>query len=263
MLIDFVTNTAAKFLYFILQMELHKLLIEGENGFYMAATHFQNEEFDTLLVDFANNAAFSTKLSRDIIQESAKLLGKEEKDITEWAKKAFSLEGDEFSFKIDDEILVWKKSGKRKLRIAEIPIKSIDVVEAHKTIFEHSVKTIKHEKQESTTFKHNFDKISEERKGYQTEMKKMIEYKNNLEQKLYSNFQPILHSKQDRIKKLEQKLKNGGNNADSSDSDVEIVESAKHTISSSEDEMKTDNNELNEKMSSTLNLDDSQNFLNL
>ena len=98
---------------------------------------------------------------------------------------------------------MWKKSGKRKLRIAEITLEPVDYLEHDRKMFEQAL----NEKELSVRYKTNYEHIAEERKENIQNMSQMVKEKTDLEQRMYGQFLPILNSKQDRIKELEDRIK--------------------------------------------------------
>ena len=188
-------------------MELHKMYHENGINYFKAGTKITNDKLETVFIDTVDHKAFKIMLNKDIFEESANNIGNNPEDIKSWAKKAFSslTKTPEFTFSISEskEKLIWKKAGKRKLRIAEVSLEQVDYNEVDKKLFEHAL----NEKEHSARYKENYEKIAEERKTYMNQMTEMVKLKNNLEQDLYGHFLPILNSKQERIKELEDRIK--------------------------------------------------------
>ena len=228
----------------------------------------QEEEEDVakqVQKDAENNKAYKILVDKEIFDESANDIGKNSGDIKTWAMKAFSPQSTpEFTFNIteDGKRLIWKKSGKRKLRIAEIPLENVDYVAADRKMFEHALS----EKELCERYKNNYEVVAEERKGNIQTMSEMVVFKKDLEQKMYGQFLPILNSKQDRIKELEERIKDLENKTE-----TEGMEEAKtapkivHEISDSdsEEEMVQENEPSTILLANaSMNLNDSQNLLN-
>ena len=238
---------------------LHKLVKEHNNGEYYAAMT-EKEAARTVLVDLENNKAYTLELPFSVIESIAKSHDKSLSEIQDWCFKAFSSNDSSSSqdvFSIDDSNhLTWKKlGGKMKLKIAELPLKSMSSAEAHKKIFGHALNTIKTVTKRSERYKENFEHLADEHKGYQTRMNDMTLWKENLESKLYNEFLTLLHSKQDCIRDLKEEncTLRARFNLDDEEHGSAVV---KHQISSSEDETET------EPKRSRISMDDSQDFFN-
>ena len=116
---------------------------ENDENFFKAITKVTNDKFETTLIDAENSKAYKILVDKEIFDESANDIGKNSDDIKTWAEKAFSPQSTaEFTFNIteDGKRLIWKKSGKRKLRIAEIPLENVDYLAADRKMFEHALK---------------------------------------------------------------------------------------------------------------------------
>ena len=221
------------------RMHLHRMFKDDKlQEFFMAGTC----DDQTIMIDLAENKAYKMTWTKEAFEDASDKLGnKSPQDIKDWYEQVKESSQD-FFFSIEDGKLQWKKGGKIKLRIAEFPLEILDVCVAHQMIFETSLKAI----QEKNTFQKNFERLSEERKEYQLKMKRMIEEKENLEQKLLSRFLRILNSKQDKIKELMENQR----------PEEELDQSVHHDISDSS------SSEAEEK-NSTLDMNNSQNLLNL
>ena len=245
-------------------MELHKMYHENDENFFKAITKVTNDKFETTFIDAENNKAYKILVDKEIFDESANDIGKNSDDIKTWAIKAFSSQStSEFTFNIteDGKRLIWKKSGKRKLRIAEIPLENVDYQEADRKMFEHALS----EKELCERYKNNYEHVAEERKGNIQTMSKMVEHKKDLEQKMYGQFLPILNSKQDRIKELEERLKDLENKTETEEMEAKTAPKIVHEISDSdsEEEMVQENEPSSIlQANASMNLNDSQNLLN-
>lgn len=242
-------------------METHKLFKDAERDDYFMAMSSSDE---TVLIDVRSSKAYKCKWSEDIIQQAKDNLGSSSQEIENWRKDLKNSSKD-FIVSISEscESLVWKKNGRTKVRIAEIPLESINYPEALEKLFEIGLQ----DKVEKEMHKRNFERIAEERKDMQLRMKTMTEDKINLESSLYSKFLAIDNAKQDyiaelleRIKELEEVAESSGPspskkqklNIDASEKPSKI-----HTISSSSED------EAESKCDSSLNLNNSQNLFNL
>ena len=111
----------------------------------------------------------------------------------------------EYETKFD---LVWKKvEGKFKIRLGRIPIIPIpDFGSAHAAIFEASLNQIEELKGKLLETEQRQTSLMNDLREYRNKMIEFRDGKVNLEEELYSAFLPILHSKQDEIRRLKEKV---------------------------------------------------------
>ncbi len=221
-------------------MELHRLAID-ENNFFLAGTRMGEKE--CIFVDLNNDKAFQFKWD---LRQAQSNTSKSAEEIESWLEQVVN-SSSEFVFSLEEgDQLVWKKvGGKSKLRIATFDALPIDKQSAQNSLFGRALEV----QSEMKVHRDNFYRISEERKDYQVRIERMIKDKNDLEENLFSRFLPILHSKQDKIRELQEQLKG-------------VKPTKVHSVSSSSDESMSQE-ESSQPQNSTLDFNNSQNFLNL
>jgi hypothetical protein len=98
---------------------------------------------------------------------------------------------------------VWKKAGKLTLKLAEVPVERLEAAVAHKLMFEATLASVAHEKEQNVKLEAKFNHMADERKEILISMDQMTKFKNSLETDLYSSFLPILHSKQEKVREYD------------------------------------------------------------
>lgn len=227
--------------------KLHK---EGQTGWFWAMTC---EDSSYTIIDVCETKAYSTKITKEILDLTSERLNNP--DVHKWAKLAFSSQTDaSYVFSVENERdLLWKKVGRITLKLGKFPLEDVPYQEALNQVLEASHIKMNDQSLKISRLEKNVNDGNEQRKGYEIQMAKMNEYKKGQEQYYYSHFLPILHSKQDKIRELEQKLEQQLKKSDGG---------TVHSISSSDEEDNNgDQDETDAKRPKLL--DDSQNFLNL
>lgn len=239
-------------------MENHQLFKDEKCQDYYFATSSLEE---TVIIDIKSSKAFKCFWTENVFRQAKENLGSTRQEIENWLQQMRTSSKD-FAIAISEDCknLIWKKNGRVKVRIAEVPIETIDFHEALKKLFEIGLK----DKIDKEMHKQNFERIADERKDMILRMKTMTEDKTKLESTLYSKFLAILNAKQDyiaellsRIKELEEDPMETCKPSTSTNEKHRI-----HTISSSS-EGSEDNTEASNKCDSSLNLNNSQNLFNL
>ena len=104
--------------------------------------------------------------------------------------------------------MTWKKvDGKFKIRLGEIPLKTVDIGLAHIEIFDTALNKIRATEAKFQEIQNRENDLINNLTEYRNQMVQLRDDKNNQEEQLYAAFLPILHSKQDEIRRLKKKVK--------------------------------------------------------
>ncbi len=212
-----------------------------DRDFLQAKVEISSDETDftaqVLAIDINENDAFKFEITTDgVLNQVGKKLNKKPEDVLKWAQEAFAPTGNEqFEFVRDKKVVKWRKCGKIKATLAEIPIsETVDVDQAHRDLFQTQLDLAEAGRKEIAKLQENFIKAQDERKEYQITMSRMANDKANLESDLYSAFLPILNAKQEKIRELQDQLEQ--NDSMETDHDSKKTATTTHTISSSEED---------------------------
>jgi len=143
-------------------------------------------------------------------------------DVNSLAREAFGGFNDRFAFAIDSEgkKLVWKKvSEKAKIRIAEIEVTMVNYQDTQQEMMEYLMDSNKNLKKENEAGKKGLENLSRDLNKAKAMLVKFEQGKNEIEQKLYGQFLPILNSKKKKIAELERGIIRSGKNENISVSD--------------------------------------------
>jgi len=126
-------------------------------------------------------------------------------DITELAKEAFAKSSEKFSFQIDPgNKLVWKKvGGKAKIKIAEIDITSVNFQDTQQEILKFLIDANQDLKMENSRVTQKCDSLEQDLGRSKKMLVEFEKGKDEIENKLYEQFLPILNAKKRKIAELE------------------------------------------------------------
>jgi len=126
-------------------------------------------------------------------------------DITELAKEAFAKSSEKFSFQIDPgNKLVWKKvGGKAKIKIAEIDITSVNFQDTQQEMLKFLIDANQDLKMENSRVTQKCDSLEQDLGRSKKMLVEFEKGKDEIENKLYEQFLPILNAKKRKIAELE------------------------------------------------------------
>jgi len=131
-------------------------------------------------------------------------------DITQLAKEAFAQSSEKFSFQIDRGLfpagikLVWKKvGGKAKIKIAEIDITSVNFQDTQQEMLKFLIDANQDLKMENSRVTQKCDSLEQDLGRSKKMLVEFEKGKDEIENKLYEQFLPILNAKKRKIAELE------------------------------------------------------------
>ena len=230
----------------------------GSNEFFQAFSETdQDNNLTTKFVTCESNQAFQANMSKEFLSS----LEKDHPKVQDWISESFlSGESSDYFFKLEGCKLIWMKQAKSiLLKIAELTVIPIDVIETHHEMFSIAVKDLNEIKTKRSHFENKSNILSEKNKELLIRMDQMSKAKNSIELDLYSQFLPILNAKKEKIRELEKEIRRAAADLDSQP--INKANNVVHTISSSDDEI--EDSDPNNGITANKSLDNSQNFLNL
>ena len=185
----------------------------------------------------------------------------EEKNIgssMQLAKEAFRAPSENHAISLERGKLVWKKVGaKAKMVLAKIDLVPVNFLDAQKEIFDHLVDTNREITLKNKEYTRRQENLVTELKKSRTMLRDFEKVKNEIEDRLYETFLPILNSKKRKIRELEEQLGGGRTSAAAGDGDEDYGSVTEEDDSDREEERLGD-----DVKTANLSENDSLNLLN-
>ena len=127
------------------------------------------------------------------------------------AREAFSGGSDGYSVSVEGGKLVWRKvGGKARLKLMEVDLTPLNFEDAQKDIFDNLLEANKRLSSKNEEYSKRQEKLVTDLKKSRIMLVDFEKTKNELEDKFYESFLPILNSKKEKIVELERRLESGG-----------------------------------------------------
>ena len=158
------------------------------------------------------------------------------------AKEAFSAPSENHAISLEAGKLVWRKVGaKAKMILARIDLSPVNFLDAQREIFDHLVDTNRNIALKNREYARRQENLVAELKKSRAMLKDFERVKDEIEDRLYETFLPILNAKKRKIRELEEELGSSaggrtsaaaeedyGSDTDEEKSDIEEEERSKN-----------------------------------
>ena len=143
-----------------------------------------------------------------VMEDQFKII--DEKDIgssLQLAKEAFSAPTENHAISLEAGKLVWRKVGaKAKMILAKIDLSPVNFLDAQREIFDHLVDTNRDIALKNREYARRQENLVAELKKSRTMLGDFERVKDEIEDRLYETFLPILNAKKRKIRELEEEL---------------------------------------------------------
>jgi len=171
-----------------------------------------------------SSTAWSGKLEMDDFKALMDKTGGRLGDVKSLAKEAFTSFSTKFGFAVDSgkNKLVWKKVSEKaiKIKIAEIEVAMVNFQDTQQEIMDFLIDSNKNLKKENEEGKKGLGNVSRELNKAKEMLVRFEQDKNEIEEKLYGQFLPILNAKKRKISELERLQNQAGGNVDGDQGEV-------------------------------------------
>ena len=233
----------------------------GDGGdFAYVLTKVSAKALNLLII--IRDRSYKVELSYNELETQAEKLKIE--TLSDWAFECFTKQesNSEYMILFEKDIMEWKKAthSKRGVRISlgRFPAEEADFIESQSHLLNTSIDQLSRMSSRDADLSRKHETLVEQVKESSEKMNELIQHKDNLESEMIARFLPILHSKQDKIKSLQQQLISIEAPGDASDNENQGYDS------NTDVEESNDTVEPVAKMAKTgQDLDDSQNILNV
>jgi len=158
-------------------------------------------------------------------------------DVKNLAKEAFTSFSTKFAFAVDSnkKKLVWKKMSEKaiKIKITEIDVAMVNFQDTQQNIMDFLINSNANLKKENEEGKKGLGNLSKELNKAKEMLVRFEQDKNEIEEKLYGQFLPILNAKKRKICELERGQIQGDRNVD--DDQGELSEYGSETDNDDDD----------------------------
>ena len=123
------------------------------------------------------------------------------------AKEAFVAPSENHEISIEAGNLIWRKvGGKKKMKLTEIELSPVNFLDAQKEIFDYLLKTNMEVTSKNKEYARRQENLVAEMKKSRTMLRNFEKVKEEIEDRLYETFLPVLNSKKRKIRELEERL---------------------------------------------------------
>ena len=123
------------------------------------------------------------------------------------AREAFSAPSENHAVSLEAEKLVWRKVGARaKMILAKVDLSPVNFLDVQREIFDHLVDRNKDIALKNKEYARRQENLVAELKKSRTMLKDFERVKDEIEDRLYETFLPVLNAKKRKIRELEDEL---------------------------------------------------------
>ena len=123
------------------------------------------------------------------------------------AREAFSAPSENHAISLEAEKLVWRKVGaKAKMILAKVDLSPVNFLDVQREIFDHLVDRNRDIALKNKEYARRQENLVAEMKKSRTMLKDFERVKDEIEDRLYETFLPILNAKKRKIRELEEEL---------------------------------------------------------
>ena len=160
---------------------------------------------------------------------NAYLIYLEFQEVLKLTKSTLSGESDKYTYSIDEDQLVWKKvAGLAKMTLVKIELTEKPFLETQKSFFEFLINENKQLQSTNDNLQRKQESLVLSLKQSHATLEVFEKEKNEMEERLYSKFLPILNSKKDEILRLKNNfsaLEDDNDYGDETDEDEDVLDS--------------------------------------
>ena len=160
---------------------------------------------------------------------NAYLIYLEFQEVLKLTKSTLSGESDKYTFSIDEDQLVWKKvAGLAKMTLVKIELTEKPFLETQKSFFEFLINENKQLQSTNDNLQRKQESLVLSLKQSHATLEVFEKEKNEMEERLYSKFLPILNSKKDEILRLKNNFsapEDDNDYGDETDEDEDVLDS--------------------------------------
>lgn len=159
------------------------------------------------LADLSGMKGYRLSMDRKGLLDQLSRATTDEANALKLAKSAFQRPCDDFSFSLEtsgsEPSLVWRRvSGGVKIRLAQLWLERSDYATCQDDIFEAAAKSSEASETKIRSLQERLNSLIDDLRDCRNQLETLREAKAGMEKELFSQFLPILHSKQDMIRKL-------------------------------------------------------------
>jgi len=205
---------------------VHKLNQSGSSEHQNAKLFCRSNWIDDGLyfTVLGGSTAWAGQLERDDFKALMDKTGGRLGDVKNLAKEAFTSFSTKFAFAVDSnkKKLVWKKMSERaiKIKITEIDVAMVNFQDTQQNIMDFLINSNANLKKENEEGKKGLGNLSKELNKAKEMLVRFEQDKNEIEEKLYGQFLPILNAKKRKISELERGQIQAGGNVDDGQGEV-------------------------------------------
>ena len=176
------------------------------------------------------------------------------------AKAAFTAPSENHAVTLEGGTLVWRKVGaKAKMVLAKIDLSPVNFLDAQREIFDHLVDRNRDIALKNREYARRQENLVAELKKSRTMLKDFEKVKDEIEDRLYETFLPILNAKKRKIRELEEELGGSAGGRTSAAAEDYGSDTEEENSDREEERSKDDTAGCND---TNLNTDDSLDLLN-